>query len=214
MRIIRSNALRYLIILLLCYAAWVALYFLTGWIGDIRGAAFEPRLDIDGVVPFIPQFQYLYMLCYVVVLGILLISRDPAYLNRAFLAFIGANLFAFVFFALFPTQGPPRTALTGDSGFLLALVQGLDSRWNALPSLHVTNPWLVALFALREKGLSPWSAIFFLIAVGISASTLFVMQHYLLDVIAGMALAILSYIVVEYLDVGTEPWRFPWEKAV
>jgi membrane-associated phospholipid phosphatase len=211
MQTIRSVTARYVIILLLCYAGWIALYYLTAWIGELRGAAFSPALALDGVIPFIPSYLYIYLFCYVIVLAIPLMSRDPAFLNRAYLAFIWTNLFAFVFFAVFPSQGPPRHPPAGSSEALLQLLYQADSRWNALPSLHVANPWLVALFAVREKGVSAWSALLFLLALGISVSTLFIKQHYLLDVVSGMVLAFVAFAVAEMVNVRNAPWRLPWE---
>ena len=82
----------------------------------------------------------------------------------------------------------------------------MDERWNALPSLHVTNPWLVALLSVKERGWSGITILFLLIAVAISISTLYVHQHYLLDVLAGMALAGLSFTALSRLEISIKPW--------
>jgi membrane-associated phospholipid phosphatase len=178
--------------MLAVYAAWGGLYLLTAWIGELRGPAFDAALGIDRGIPYLPAFQYAYALCYVMPFGLFLIDTRPAFLDRAYAAFIAANAVAFVFFAAIPVQGPMRDSVThtlGVDNFFLMLVYSVDSRYNALPSLHVTNPWLVAFLCLEHRGWSVKSAVLLFIALLISIATLFVRQHYFLDVLAGFALA-------------------------
>jgi membrane-associated phospholipid phosphatase len=188
---------RYLKLMAGFYALWVCLYFLTAWIGSLRGPAFDAALPFDDGIPFLPAFQPAYLLCYIIPLGLFAISLRPEFLRRSFATFIGANLFAFCFFVLLPVQGPPRDfAIDGNSAFsfLISVVHAVDTRYNAFPSLHVANPWMVALFSWRERGPGARSFLFIFIASLISISTLFVKQHYALDVLGGMALAIVSFL--------------------
>ena len=77
---------RHLFIMLVAYAVWGGLYLLTAWIGEVRGPVLDVRLPWDDAIPYLPLFQYPYLLCYVVVAGLFLITRDPRRLDRAFLA--------------------------------------------------------------------------------------------------------------------------------
>jgi membrane-associated phospholipid phosphatase len=200
---------RYLVIMLIGYAAWIALYYFTGWIGALRGPAFDAELSVDARIPLVAWFQPLYLLCYLVTLGLFLISLEPSFLNRAYLMFIAANGFAFVFFMAFPVLGPPRDPIPIDASggqWLLLFNHAMDTRYNAFPSLHVANPWLVALLCLRERGLSAHSIFFTLIAVLISIATLFVKQHYLLDVLAGFILAVVTFLAFRRVRVGSVTW--------
>ncbi|MCB2204908.1 phosphatase PAP2 family protein [bacterium] len=189
-----------------CYAVWVGLYYLTGWIGEVRGAVFDPSLGVDSELPFWSGAVYVYLLAYVIVLGLFFVRRDPAFLNRAFLAFISMNLFAFLLFALFPAEGPPRPAVTELSNSIVVFMQSIDARWNAFPSLHVANPWLVALLALRERPKAPVSLLLLLLAIAISLSTLLIRQHYILDVLGGFALAVLVFAIFHRLRISSNPW--------
>jgi membrane-associated phospholipid phosphatase len=194
-----SHVPRYVAIMLGVYVAWGALYLATAWIGQQRGPAFDAAIALDAQVPFIPAFQHVYMLAYVIVFGLFAISREPAFLNRAYAAFILANGVAFVIFALFPVMGPVRDAVIArgeDLSVITRLILAVDSRYNAFPSLHVTNPWLVALMSAHARGAAPITWVFMAIAVGITVSTLFVHQHYILDAVAGMVLAGAAYLVV------------------
>ncbi len=191
-----SHVPRYMAIMLGVYVAWGALYLATAWIGQQRGPAFDAAI---AQIPFIPAFQHVYMLAYVIVFGLFAISREPAFLNRAYAAFILANGVAFVIFALFPVMGPARDAVIArgeDLSAITRLILAVDSRYNAFPSLHVTNPWLVALMSAHARGAAPITWVFMAIAVGITVSTLFVHQHYILDAVAGMALAVAAYLAV------------------
>ncbi len=197
---------RYVLIMLGCYAVWVGLYYLTGWVGEVRGEVFSPALPVDARFPFVPQAMYVYLLAYVVVLGLYAVRRSAAFLNRAYLAFISMNLVAFVLFALFPSQGPARSFPGADSDVMLQLMYSVDARWNAFPSLHVANPWLVSLLALRERRVAPVSVTLLAVALAISVSTLLIRQHYLLDVLGGFALAVLVFSVFDRLRISDRPW--------
>lgn len=179
----------YLLIMLACYAVWVPLYYLTGWIGELRGAAFDPALAVDAAWPFVPGAVFVYLLAYVIIVALFAVRRSARFLNHAYLNFIVMNLTAFAIFALAPSMGPERAALPADASPILAFMFQLDARWNAFPSLHVANPTLVALLALRERGADALSIALLLVALAIAVSTLLVRQHYLLDVVGGMLLA-------------------------
>ncbi len=196
---------RYIVIMLLCYAGWVALYYTTAWVGAVRGPVFDPKLPVDSGFPIVSLTFFVYLLAYVIVLGLFVIRRNAAFLNLAFSSFILMNLGAFVLFALFPSQGPERD-FTADGGGIIGLVHLVDSRFNAFPSLHVANPWLVAFLAVKERKISPLSVLFVVIALSISISTMLVRQHYLLDVLGGFALAVLTAAIMFRRGVSPAPW--------
>jgi membrane-associated phospholipid phosphatase len=197
---------RYFIIMLLCYAVWIPLYYLTGWIGSLRGAVFDPALAVDAAFPYIPETVFVYLLAYVVVLGLFFVRRSPAFLNRAYLAFIAMNLTAFTLFVIFPAEGPERTLAADSGGGMISFLHAMDSRWNAFPSLHVANPWLIAFLSVRERRYAPVSIILLLIGIGISVSTLLVRQHYVLDVVGGFALAVLTFAVFVRVRISERAW--------
>jgi membrane-associated phospholipid phosphatase len=197
---------RYFLIMLVCYAAWVGLYFLTGWIGEVRGVVFDPASSVDTMFPYIPETVYVYLLAYVIVLGLFFIRRTPAFLNRAYLAFIFMNFTAFALFALVPAQGPERIITESDQGGIMALLYAVDARWCAFPSLHVANPWLIAFLSVRERRFAPISIVLLLVAIGISLSTLLVRQHYLLDIVGGFALAVMFFSIFHRMSVSESPW--------
>jgi membrane-associated phospholipid phosphatase len=75
-------------------------------------------------------------------------------------------------------------------GFLvwgLKTIYGSDVRYNCLPSLHVAQCFIAATVCHRvHRGVGRAAFVW---ASLVAVSTLFTKQHYLLDVIGGMALA-------------------------
>ena len=94
--------------MLAVYACWIGLYYTTAWIGELRGPSFDIALSLDQSIPLIPECMPVYLLAYVVTVGLFAISLEPRFLNRAFVTFMAANAAAFLLFALLPVQGPPR----------------------------------------------------------------------------------------------------------
>jgi membrane-associated phospholipid phosphatase len=64
----------------------------------------------------------------------------------------------------------------------------------AMPSLHAAFPALVALVAFRHLGTRAWPLAAYVALVGLAAGALG--EHYLLDVVAGVALATCAYAAV------------------
>ncbi len=75
----------------------------------------------------------------------------------------------------------------------------------AMPSLHASFPWLVTLFAVkyyRRLGL-----VFMVYNVSLWFSVMYLANHWLVDVLAGMAWATISFVIVDYL------WAFVVQRA-
>ncbi|MDH7515262.1 MAG: phosphatase PAP2 family protein [Bacteroidota bacterium] len=185
--------LRYVLVMAAVYACWVVLYFLTARIGAQRGPAFDAAIGLDFRIPFLPVFQYVYALCYVIPLGVFLVSTEPAWLRRAYTVFIAINAAAFLVFVIFPVEGPPREETIRQGVNLLQWIHRVDTRYNAFPSLHVANPTLVALLSHERHGFTRRTFFFTVVALCIAAATLFTKQHYVLDVAAGALLAVLVH---------------------
>jgi membrane-associated phospholipid phosphatase len=137
-------------------------------------------------LPFVPEFEYLYVLTYVLPLLLVPCLPDARRLARTTVAFGLILAVAYATYLLFPVYFErPRLEVHSLATFLLAL-EYLDPSYNHFPSLHVAISWLVFL-ACRDRIRRPRA--FLLLVVGISLSTLFVKQHYLVDVLYGAALA-------------------------
>ena len=118
------------------------------------------------------------------------------------LAYMTMHLLSFAIFLLYPVRAslrPERLEVTSLSTRVLAYYYAVDPPVNLFPSLHCANAVLAALMARR---LSP--RLFYLVgplAGLVLISVVLVKQHYVADVVAGTALALLA-------DALVSPRRF------
>jgi membrane-associated phospholipid phosphatase len=78
---------------------------------------------------------------------------------------------------------------------MLGLLHSADTPGNACPSVHVGMTFLAGFGFIKEKRyLFP---IFMVWALLISLSTLTVKQHYFMDVLSGVVMAILFYFLAQ-----------------
>lgn len=170
-------------------AAWAVqmLYFPTA----LRtSGGIEPKIPLDALVPIWPIWVVPYALCYPLWLGAFLYAalRMEAPRYRALLA---ACFFTFslgiLTFVLFPTY-VESPALPGADIFsaTLRILQAAGGFYDALPSGHIYVTTLLALFYSRWRPRQKW--LWLAVWIVVALSTLFTGQHYILDVIAGLAL--------------------------
>lgn len=158
---------------------------------------------LDDVIPFCEYFVIFYYLWYVYMgaVGIWLLFEDGDKFRRYmwFIA-IGFSL-SIIFMALFPNGQDLRpAAFERDNIFtrLIGAIYKVDTNTNVLPSLHVVGAF-AAYFGLCDSkfGKKVWVNISgLLLAILITASTVFIKQHSILDVYAGLAVSAVLYILV------------------
>lgn len=181
----RLRQRRVAIILAGAYALFAATYLPINAF-SVGRAAHTLFLPGEERLPFMPIFEYLYVLTYFLP-GLLIVTvRDYAVLLRLVRAYGLTLLTAYTTYLLFPVyfERPPLEVSSFDT-WLLAL-EYLDKPYNHFPSLHVALSWL-AVHASRASGRSRFGLG--VLVTGISISTVFVKQHYVVDVLFGFALA-------------------------
>jgi membrane-associated phospholipid phosphatase len=182
-------------------AIWVALGYVIGGLGYLAvnrlvgdGPFHHLSLPLDVAIPFVPAFVLAYMLVYVTPATTGFFLEDRAELYRTFLAF-GLNSFiCFTIFLVYPVEYP-RVLPIPDTifGHLLAFVHVLDRPVNCFPSHHISTSF-TTFFAIARQNRA-WGAVFGVAAVLVALSTVFVKQHYVVDVPAGIAVACLTYVL-------------------
>jgi len=65
----------------------------------------------------------------------------------------------------------------------------------AFPSLHATYPWLISLYAIKIKRIKALPIL--LIPIGVWFSAVYLGEHYVIDLLGGVAYATFSFILVE-----------------
>jgi membrane-associated phospholipid phosphatase len=136
-------------------------------------------------LPFIPEFEYLYVLSYffpwLLVPGV----RDARTFVRCALAFLTTLLAAYGTYLVFPVYLERPTFVPDSIATWLLALEYRDPSYNHFPSLHVALTWL-CYFGCRSRFKGRWLP---LLVISISLSTLFVKQHYVVDVVYGAGLA-------------------------
>lgn len=213
----KSNKIKgYSIIIgLIIFVAQHGMYLLGHNISLLVGIApFLPKINaIDNAFPIISIFIIPYVWAYAYwAMGPVAVSKCD---RQHFLDFIAAYIFALVLGMLILAFAPTymdRTAegLYENTG---SIFDGLRHFWysldgdniayNLFPSFHCLNSTICYLGVRKRSEISKWFRIYSLvITVLIYLSTLFVKQHYFLDVISGIVVAIISYIISKKFHLG------------
>jgi membrane-associated phospholipid phosphatase len=177
---------RVLVLLAVCYAVYLALYLAIDAFSAGR-AAHHLFLPGEEAIPFLPAAAPVYALSYFVPLLAVWKVPDFRRVSRLLVAMGLALGVSFASFLVYPCEFPrPPLHADNPAAWLLSVQYHLDRPYNVFPSLHVVLTWVVWL-ACRDT--VRHSRLFLVTVVAISISTVFVKQHYVMDLVYGGALA-------------------------
>ena len=119
---------------------------------------------------------------------------------------IATYTFTVIVYLLFPNMQELRPAEFPRDNFLTRFMAGyyeMDTNTNVLPSLHVIGAFAVQTAAWHSKRLGTplWRTVFTVTAVLISLSTVFLKQHSILDVFAGLLVCLPAYLLIYLLPL-------------
>ena len=163
-------------------------------------AYWETSMAVDAVIPFAEIFVVPYCLWYpmLVAVGLWLIFKDGPAFRRYMWSLMFMFTFSMIFCAIVPNGQDLRPAVFARDNFFtrwIGAIYSADTNTNVLPSVHVVGT-LAALFAVmdtntfKKRWVRPGMVILSSLIV---ASTVFIKQHSVLDVLAGFGLAIINY---------------------
>ena len=185
----RLHKPRFAVVLAVCYALFTVTYVSIN-VFSVGRDAHTLFLPGEERLPFLPIFEYLYVLTYFIAALLIVTIRDYVTFRRLARATGLLLMAAYTTYLLFPVYFErPHLEVTSLHTWLLSL-EYLDKPYNHFPSLHVALSWL-AVFASQVSRRS--RAGLSVLAAGISVSTLFVKQHYIADVLYGFVLAWISW---------------------
>lgn len=202
--------LLYLLLAISLYLLKGVLYFS---IKEIPVEIHHIHMRIDEFIPFIKYFYVFYVSYYVLpeILLWILSFYDKKKFWSLFWGVAAANVVCCICFVIYQVQmirpeGYPMDLALRDVksvsdffDFCVSMQYKADAgALNCFPSLHATMGCLVVLLGLkttRDEARFPlWlRCVSVFIGLGIIASTVFVKQHYFIDLVAGVILMVIMY---------------------
>ena len=154
---------------------------------------------IDGHIPFVPAFVYIYVLWFPLILlfPLALFRANPMAYARYQTAILLDIALSLVCYLVYPTSFARPEAPDTVSGRAMKLVfRGSYKGLNCAPSMHCSMCYLVLHFVGATPGLPPAvAAIAVPVALGIVISTLFTKQHVLIDALTALPLAAVCILI-------------------
>lgn len=162
---------------------------------------------VDDLIPFCEYFVIPYYFWFVFLIGIQVYSfffDVPTFKN-----YIKYTIYTYtltlIIYILYPTSQELRPIAFERQNIFTDIVSSLyefDTNTNVCPSLHVIGSFAV-YFAARKSMLfssKPWRIAFFVMAVLISISTVFLKQHSALDIFYALLVCAVCYPFVYMTD--------------
>ena len=191
------------------YAA-LSLVVALAWNGVIyQGAILLRRGDdmwdmttwLEGVIPFQPAWIIVYFGCFLFwgANYILISRRGKEEWFRFLWADLCAELVCGLFFILMPTTNVrPEVMGTDLASQLVVLLYQVDPPQNLFPSIHCMVSWFCFIGVRSDRRIPLWYRGFNCVfALAVCASTLFLKQHCIPDVFAGVLLAEATYAIAQ-----------------
>jgi membrane-associated phospholipid phosphatase len=168
---------------------------------------------LDGYIPFIKVFVIPYVVWFVYIVAVpvyLGFKSRKDFMRLCTLMAVGQSICLLVYYLL-PNGQDLRPVIIGNDVFsrMIQAIYNSDTSTNVAPSIHVLHS-LAIHFGLmnyepfRKRKFLP--AVSFLVMVSVVLSTVFIKQHAVMDVLYGLLLSSVLYVLI-YKCI-------PWRKAV
>lgn len=196
---IREHRYVLLVLYLPVYLIWFALVERMIPTADMCWVSYLP---LDDKIPFLPPFIVAYVSWYpflAIPALVLLIKEDrDAFIRYAAFIIAGFSI-SLLICMIWPNCQNLRPAEVDTSnlfGFLIHAIYSADTNTNVLPSMHVVGCFAVVSACFDSQYLRKMRVPGLIWGILICASTVFVKQHSILDVFAGLALGLVIAVVI------------------
>lgn len=165
------------------------------------------KINVDNFIPFNKYFVIPYISWYGYIFFFLLLLCIFDY-EKYFKLLVTLNvgmLICYAIYYFYPTYVERPEINDHDLlSRLVIWVYNRDNPYNCMPSIHTLNSMLVLLFVNDSKNINKiWKVTATVIAIMIILSTMFMKQHYIIDVIVAITLALALFNFTNYV----------WKKA-
>lgn len=164
-------------------------------------------IPIDHKIPLISEFIYVYYLAFPLVIFAFfwIAAKDKKHCYNIWLTAIISFAISGLFYLFFQTQMvKPELTPTTLSDRLLINTWNACKPINCFPSQHAIMALLLILAYYNQKGTTKvWFRIFnYICAILILLATVFLKQHFIVDIFASIAIVIPVYIIVKVWNFG------------
>lgn len=164
---------------------------------------------IDNFIPIVPAFAVVYVLSYIFwfLAPVMASTCGKEHFKKFVIGQLIAYTIGFVIYIIMPTymdrvaEGLLEYAENGH--WLLKIIYNVDGgahAFNLLPSYHCLTSVYSYLAVRKQNDIPYWYRIVSLVmAILICLATVFIKQHYFLDLVAGVGIAIICYVTVNLI---------------
>lgn len=181
------------------------------------------HIRLDDYIPYVPLFviPYVFWYLYVAAPAVFLFFASP----REFVKIAGfltaGMIIACIVYTLFPNGQNLRPELQGYDAPLIRLIQLLytnDTPNNCAPSIHVIYSFAahaaITFYNNNRKKIVWINKVSFIIASLCAVSTVFIKQHSVIDLILGLGVSVLLYILIYVIEVKKLIKKLPPRKII
>ena len=165
------------------YFAWQNWYIRNG------GVVHYPQSPYDLMIPFVPEFAWPYWGYFLLLAFSIWLPKTHAEMARHSGGAVIVHLLGYTSYLVYPSaisRMPMPLPCDGLSCNAVGALYQLDPGYGVFPSLHVALSVYMTLAVWAFRHPSRWFVT--LLAIAITASTVLVKQHYLVDLPAGAVL--------------------------
>ena len=196
---LKKQNLREIIVILSVTVAWNMVAYYGSRLIASSWHHYDITTEFDRSIPLMPWTIIIYFGCYLHWAANYLIcaAHNSREKYRFFTAEMLAKGISMLIFLLIPTTAiRPQITGTGLWNDLMRLLYTIDSADNLLPSLHCVASWFCWIGIRKRKDIPAFYRYFSLVfALAVCVSTLTTKQHVILDVIVGVLLAEVCYLI-------------------
>lgn len=192
---------RYAALSLVVALAWNGVIYQGSILLRQGDAMWDMTTWLEEIIPFQPAWIIVYFGCFLFwgANYILISRRGKEEWFRFLWADLCAELVCGIFFILMPTTNVrPEVTGTDLASQLVVMLYQVDPPQNLFPSIHCMVSWFCFIGVRFDRRIPLWYRGFNCVfALAVCASTLFLKQHCLPDVFAGILLAEATYAIAQ-----------------
>lgn len=174
------------------------------WIGK---DGVQLTIPLDNAIPLISEFIYIYLLTFpIVIFAVLWVaSKDKKHFWNIWLTEIISSIISMIIYLTFQTQEikPDLNPVTL-SEVLMMWTWGACKPINCFPSQHAMIALVTILCFYNQQKTTPlWLRILaYVCGILIMMATVFLKQHFFVDIIGSIIIMLITYIIVKVWDFG------------